>query len=106
MSAVPIGETQNYHLDAVGRTNSIHVVRVAEGCDRVVCDVLRDRYDAYSSSATDYLLETAVVYDALAIIKQIPSQRRKLHHDSEKGVADAAMPGPRRMREPRREHGA
>jgi len=53
---------------------------------------LRDRYDA-SSSATDYLLETAVVYDALAIIKQIPSQRRKLHHDSEKGVAHAAMPG-------------
>ena len=66
---------------------------MAEGCDRVVCDVLRDRYDAYSSSATDYLLETAVVYDALAIIKKIPSQRRKLHHDSEKGVAHAAMPG-------------
>jgi len=57
------------------------------------CYFLSSAAASASSSATDYLLETAVVYDALAIIKQIPSQRRKLHHDSEKGVAHAAMPG-------------
>ena len=38
-------------------------------------------------------VKAAVVYDALAINKQILSQRQKLHHDSEKGVAHAAMPG-------------
>ena len=31
-------------------------------------------------------------FDALAINKQILSQRQELHHESEKGVAHAAMP--------------
>ena len=40
------------------------------------------------------LVKVAAVYDALAINKQIFSQpNEKLHHDSKKGVAHAAMPG-------------
>ena len=39
------------------------------------------------------LVKAAVVYDALAINKQVMSQRQKLHRDSTTGVAHAAEPG-------------
>ena len=39
------------------------------------------------------LSKAAVVYDALALNKQILSQRQKLHRDSTTGVANAAEPG-------------
>ena len=39
------------------------------------------------------LVKAAVMYDALAINKQIMGQRQKLHRDSEIGVAHAAEPG-------------
>ena len=44
------------------------------------------------------LVKAAVVYDALAINKQVMSQRQKLHRDSTTGVAHAAEPGARRTR--------
>ena len=39
------------------------------------------------------LAKAAVVYDALAINKQVMSQRQKLHRDSTTGVAHAGEPG-------------
>ena len=60
----------------------------------------RTRYGATRISTKSFythhgqmLVKAAVVNDALAINKNIVSQRQKLHHDSEMGVAYAAMPG-------------
>ena len=64
------------------------------------CATDRTRYGATRISTKSFythhgqmLVKAAVVNDALAINKNIVSQRQKLHHDSEMGVAHAAMPG-------------